>query len=182
MKGSIASTKGSVRTTNVPNRKKGPLDHIYVNPNVTREAQRDLAAKLHSEISAEKDLDDLFRNRSHPSKASDRSEDSAKIFNDFCVQFIDSSKDTKDRVSDVLARASDRLRELEEAKAHLEEVERRTYRFEMNLPEQTSSIEDEMNRAIDEMKNKPRNELMDLLESNPKTTKKKTNKVRSAKV
>ena len=102
------------------------------------------------------------------------------------MQFIDSSKDTKDRVSDVLARASERLKELEDARAHLEEIERRTYRFEMNLPEQTVSIEDEMNKAIDnnkaEIKRKPKNELMELIENSEEKPIRKMKKSTKSKV
>lgn len=121
-----------------------PLDHIYVNPTVTREGQRELATKLHSEIDSEKELSHAFIHRPQPPKAKDRVEDQAKIFNDFCVQFIDSSKDTKEKVTNVLLEAQNRLSDLEDIRSHLEEVERATYRFEMGLPEPTSESPDDI--------------------------------------
>ncbi|OHT09605.1 hypothetical protein TRFO_21498 [Tritrichomonas foetus] len=114
--------------------KKGPLDHIYINPTVTREGQRILAEKLYREIDAENTLHTAFVNRPQPLRGKDRAQDNAKIFNDFCVAFIDSSKETKEKVTSVISQAQNRLDELEEVRRHLAEIERQTYRFEMNLP------------------------------------------------
>lgn len=107
---------------------------INHNPTVTREGREVLSVKLHSEIDTEKELDKSFRSRQKPVRASERGEDSAKIFNDFCVDFIARSKDEKDHVNSVLYDTQTRASELASIRQHLEELERQTYRFEMCLP------------------------------------------------
>lgn len=124
------------RPTVPPRTLRGPLDHIYVNPNVTRAAQRELAVKLHAEIATDAELDRAFRTRPMPAKGKQRQEDQARIFNEFCVAFIEASKQTKEQVAVVLDEANARLRQLEDVRLRLEDVERRTYRFEMDLPEE----------------------------------------------
>ena len=113
---------------------KFAIDNIYVNPNVTREGQEELSSKLHHEISAEEELTKSFLSREKPVK--NKENDSAKIFNDFCVSFIESSGSTKDGVTNTLNDVHSRLEELEALRSHLEEVERESYRFEMNLPDE----------------------------------------------
>jgi hypothetical protein len=141
----------------VPSRTlKGPLDHIYVNPNVTRAAQRELAVKLHQEIATEAELDRAFRTREMPDKNRNKEGDQARIFNEFCVAFIEASKATREHVTGVLDEANNRLKDLEEVRAKLEEVERRTYRFEMDLPDEARTVESEMLRAINEEKEEAR--------------------------
>lgn len=130
--------------------RRGPLNSIHVNPRVTREGQRELAARLHAEIASDRELEESFRRRPVSVKARDDSLNSARIFNDFCVSFIDQSKDTKDRVVGALSEANHRLKQLEQAREHLEEIERRNYRFEMDLPEEYVPPEEEIRRAIAE--------------------------------
>lgn len=120
--------------TNLRTLRKGPLDHIYVNPTVTREGQRKLAEKLYNEIESETQLDEQFKSREKPKRIKDKEEDNAKIFNDFCVAFIETSKETKDNVTNAISQAQDRLTQLDDLRNSLIEIERRNYRFEMNLP------------------------------------------------
>ena len=134
--------------------RRSALDSINFNPRVTREGQRELAARLHAEIASDKELEEAFRRRPVAPKVRDDSLNSAKIFNDFCVSFIEGSKDTKDRVAGALAEANHRLKQLEKAQEHLEEIERRQYRFEMDLPEEYVTPEEEIHRAIEESKGK----------------------------
>jgi hypothetical protein len=137
----------------VPSRiQKCPLDHIYINPNVTRAAQRRLAAKLHSEISTEAELDRAFRTRQIPVRDKEHQGDQARVFNEFCVAFIEASKEQKDQVVQVLEDANARFQELQEVRARLEEVERRTYRFEMDLPDEVHTAEGDILRALKEEK------------------------------
>lgn len=110
-------------------------NQIYTNPNVTKEGQENLSNKLHSEIETEEKLTDLFKTRPRSLPPKERKEDSAKIFNDFCVEFIEASKTTREDVQNTLNDAHNRLIDLEDLRQHLEEVERRAYRFEMNLPD-----------------------------------------------
>jgi hypothetical protein len=119
-----------------------------VNPNVTGAAQRQLAAKLHGEIALEQELDHAFRTRPSPTSPKEKKEDNARIFNEFCVAFIDQSKGTKEHVTEVMNQAGDRLKELNETHDHLEEVERRTYQFEMRLPDAPQSAEMDVDKAI----------------------------------
>ena len=121
--------------------KRSPVDRIYVNPSVTREGQRKLATKLYAEIADEATLEENFKKREIPVRNKDPAQDNAKIFNDFCVDFIDKSKGTKENVLNVINDASDRISALEETKRHLVEVERMTYRFEMNLPDPLTNNE-----------------------------------------
>ena len=120
---------------------KFAINNIYVNPNVTREGQQELSDKLHHEISAEDELTESFLNREKPTK--NKEQDNAKIFNDFCVQFIESSTGTKEGVSNTLNDVHSRLEELESLRSHLEEVERESYRFEMHLPDKPLSIKEQ---------------------------------------
>ena len=138
--------------SNLYTRKKGKLDYIYVNPNVTREGQRALAEKLYSEIDTEKKLNRMFATRPQLQWAKERSGDQAKAFNDFCVEFIDTSKQTKDNVTDVIVQAQDRIDQLEDIRKHLVEVERQTYRFEMNLPDPYETISRQMYEFENERK------------------------------
>ncbi|KAK8894583.1 hypothetical protein M9Y10_023019 [Tritrichomonas musculus] len=128
--------------TNLRSLRKGPLDHIYINPIVTREGQRKLAEKLYHEIDSEVQLDEEFKNREKPKRIKDNEEDHAKIFNDFCIAFIDASKETKDNVTNAISQAQDRLTQLDDIKNSLTEIERRNYRFEMNLPNPFNSDDD----------------------------------------
>jgi hypothetical protein len=121
-----------------------------VNPNVTRAAQRELAKKLHAEVALEKDLDRAFLTRPPPTSNRDQVQDNAKIFNDFCIEFIETSKVTKEHVVQVLDDAHARMTELDELQARLEEVERRNYQFEMNLPDAPRTVDNEIDRAISE--------------------------------
>jgi hypothetical protein len=121
-----------------------------VNPNVTRAAQRELAKNLHAEVAVEKDLDRAFRIRPAPTLNRDQIQDNAKIFNDFCIEFIEASKVTKEHVAQVLDDARARMTELDELQARLEEVERHNYQFEMDLPDAPRAIESELDRAISE--------------------------------
>ena len=125
--------------TNLRTLRKGPLDHIYVNPTVTREGQRKLAEKLYNEIESETQLDEQFKSREKPKRIKDKEEDNAKIFNDFCVAFIETSKETKDNVTNAISQAQDRLTQLDDLRNSLIEIERRNYRFEMNLPNPINS-------------------------------------------
>lgn len=129
--------------TNLRTLRKGPLDHFYINPTVTREGQRKLAEKLYHEIDSETQLDEQFKTREKPKRIKDKEEDNAKIFNDFCVAFIDSSKETKDNVTNAISQAQDRLTQLDDLRNSLIEIERRNYRFEMNLPNPYESDDDE---------------------------------------
>jgi hypothetical protein len=144
------------RPTVPPRTLKGPLDHIHINPNVTRTAQRELAAKLHAEIATDAELDRAFRRRPMPVKSKDRHEDQARIFNEFCVAFIEASKQTKEQVANVLDEANTRLRQLDDVRLRLEDVERRTYRFEMDLPDESQSLENDLERQLKEEKEEAR--------------------------
>lgn len=114
---------------------------IYINPDVTKRGQEILSEKLHNEIEKEDELTKAFLSRERHQKK-DPSNDNAKIFNDFCVDFIEKSDTTRDGVTGSIDQVQERLNRLEEMRAHLEEVERRAYRFEMNLPERSDSEED----------------------------------------
>jgi hypothetical protein len=112
---------------------KFSLDTIYTNPNVTREGQQTLSDNLQNSMSLEETLNHSFETREK--RVQDKETDGAKIFNDFCVDFIDKSAGTKEGITNTIDDVSVRLAELQKLKAHLEEVERQSYRFEMNLPD-----------------------------------------------
>lgn len=135
--------------TNLHSLRKGPLDHFYINPTVTREGQKKLAEKLHHEIESEAQLDEEFKTREKPKRIKDKEEDHAKIFNDFCIAFIDSSKEIKDNVTNAISQAQDRLTQLDDLRNSLVEIERRNYRFEMNLPNPIESDDDGDENADD---------------------------------
>jgi len=123
------------------------IDSIYTNPEVTKEGQDNLALKLHNEIDHEKELTTMFRNRAALKQKRETSSDGAKAFNDFCIDFLETSKKTKESVSGTLEDAQKRYETLKEVYCHLEDVERETYRFEMNLPSQpmiTKSMKDDI--------------------------------------
>lgn len=124
---------GSELSNFVP-RNQYMTNKIYINPDVSKEGQEILSQKLHSEIEKEEELTKSFLSRERHKK--DPTNDNAKIFNDFCVDFIDKSTATRDDVSNSINQVQERLSRLEQMKAHLEEIERRSYRFEMNLPEE----------------------------------------------
>ena len=135
----VQKTKTSANTSfsNLNRTRKGRLDYIYVNPTVTQRGQHDLAQKLQKEIELEAELDKSFRSRQTPVRSMDKNDDSVKEFNDFCIKFMDSSKETKENVSNVLNNMDSRITEMESIQKHLEEIERQYYRFEMGLPEPT---------------------------------------------
>lgn len=131
---------GSELSNYVP-RNQYATNNIYINPDVTKEGQEKLSQKLHSEIEKEEELTQAFLTRERHHKK-DPANDNAKIFNDFCVDFIDKATTTREDVSMSINQVQDRLARLEEMRAHLEEIERRSYRFEMNLPEEPISETD----------------------------------------
>ena len=110
------------------------ITKLYVNPNVTKSAQLELAEKLKEEVELETKLTEEYKKRPGRDRSASTI-DEAKIFNDFCVGFINESKDTRDKVSDSISDATRRLKELSDLCSHLEEMQRVNYRFEMNLPE-----------------------------------------------
>jgi len=172
----MESAPQPARPTVPSHSQKGPLDHLYINPNVTRPAQRELAKKLHAEIATEKELDKAFKNRPAPTrpiqckpaakrpgdaaaeKDGDKAakkpevvvEDNAKIFNDFCKKFLETCDSTKERVTQVLDDEHTRITELGDLQVRLEEIERHNYQFEMDLPDAPKSIEAEIDHAVAE--------------------------------
>ena len=110
------------------------ITKLYVNPKVTKPAQLELAENLKAAVEMEAQLTEDFKKRPGRDRSASTKDD-AKIFNDFCVGFINDSKNTRDKVSASISDANRRLKELNDLCSHLEEMQRINYRFEMNLPD-----------------------------------------------
>ena len=128
---------------------KFTFDSIYTNPNVTRDGQQILSDKLQSEISAEETLTRSFETREK--RVKNQEEDGAKIFNDFCVEFIGKSAEAIGGVVNTINEVDARLTELQQLKEHLEEVERQSYRFQMNLPDKPIEKNDDESAIIESL-------------------------------
>ena len=135
------------RLSNYRPKTRYAVDSIYTNPEVTLEGQQNLSEKLHNEISKEKELLEIFKKRQPNKKKVSSNPEGAKVFNDYCISFLENSKYTKENVLNTIDDAEKRIFFLKDLHSHLEEVERNTYRFEMNLPDQpiiTKSMKDNL--------------------------------------
>lgn len=108
---------------------------IYVNPKVTKEGQRKLADQLINEIEQEKILNSSFRDKAITKKEINIPDKGARAFSEFCEEFLERSKETRDNLATSISDSHVRLLDLSTFRKHLEEVERASYRFEMNLPD-----------------------------------------------
>lgn len=113
----------------------------------TRDGQQRLSELLTSTLKGVNEQEDAFRARSRTDRVSSLN-DERTVFHNFCAEFCANATNKRETINDLLQSSSATHNELLKLRQKLDEMERASYRFEMELPDPPVPVNDKPSPVV----------------------------------